>query len=301
MSFFYFFLLLFCGCENTSVNEKTLLKKDKEFIDVCRRIGKLDMTAVAISSGILEQSAVQMRILVKKFGLRIPDQAMINKDIFASADTDDHRLYHLIEAVHSNHKIIWAIRGGYGTARLLAALDLMPKPSSSKTFVGFSDVTALHLFISQKWPNWRVIHASVLTFLDRNSFENKFDILLDILENKIDSYDLNGVCPLNDIAMTARNVVGKLTGGNLSIIVASLGTCWEIKTAGKILFLEDTHEYPERLYRMLYHLKESDKLSNVRALVLGHFHIAGNPERLLLFLKGFAKTLNIPVYVTDKF
>jgi muramoyltetrapeptide carboxypeptidase len=305
--------LLFCGCENASIKEGARVQNDnnnnnnnhngngKEFADICRRIGRLDMTAVATGSGILESAVAPMRAIVKKFGIHIPDHAILNKGIFAGSDTDDHRLHHLMEAVRSRHEIIWAIRGGYGTARLLAALELLPKPNSSKTFVGFCDVTALHLFISQKWPNWRAIHAPVLIFLTKNSFENKFNILLDILENRIDSYDIDKVYPLNNKAAATANVVGKLTGGNLSIVAASLGTHWEIQTAQKILFLEDTHEPPEKIHSMLYHLKEAGKLANARALILGHFHKAGDPERLLLFLRGFAQTLNIPVYITDRF
>ncbi|MDR2645772.1 MAG: LD-carboxypeptidase [Holosporaceae bacterium] len=259
------------------------------------------MTAVAVGSAVNETSTTGLRILIEKYGINIPDAALANRDIFAGASTDDHRLNYLLDAINSNHKIIWAMRGGYGTARIIATLDYLPKPKSQKTFVGFSDATALNLFISQKWPKWLVIHATVLTFLNKTDFENKFDILLNILENKIDHYDVDGVYPLNDKALAQKSITGKLTGGNLCIVVSSLKTCWEIQTDGKILFLEDTHEMPERIYRAMYHLKEAGKLSKVKAVIFGHFHAAGNPKKLELFLKGFAQILDIPVYITDKF
>jgi muramoyltetrapeptide carboxypeptidase len=301
---FLYFLLGFCiGCTEVTVQKKKFLEiSDSErFQKICCRIGNLNMTAVAIGSSINKTSALGLRILVEKYGINIPDAALANRDIFAGADTDDHRLNYLLDAINSNYEIIWAARGGYGTIRLIAPLSCLSEPKFPKTFVGFCDATALNLFISQNWPKWRVIHATVLTFLNKVDFENKFDILLDILENKIDHYEVDGVYPLNNKALVQISITGKLTGGNLCTVVSSLKTCWEIQTDGKILFLEDTHEMPEHIYRAMHHLKEAGKLSRVKAIVFGHFHAAGNPERLELFLKGFAQTLDIPVYITNKF
>ncbi|MDR0580739.1 MAG: LD-carboxypeptidase [Holosporaceae bacterium] len=301
---FLYFLVCFCiGCAEVPVQKKKIFEADdaEEFQKICRRIGNLNMTAVATGSAINKMSASGLRILIKKYGVNISDTVLANRDIFAGADTDDHRLNYLLDAINSNYEIIWAARGGYGTARIIAPLNYLPEPKFPKTFVGFCDATALNLFISQKWPRWRVIHATVLTFLNKTDFENKFEILLDILENKIDHYEMDGVYPLNDKALAQKSVTGKLTGGNLCTVVSSLKTCWEIQTDGKILFLEDTHEMPEHIYRAMYHLKEAGKLSKVKAVIFGHFHEAGNPERLELFLKGFAQTLDIPVYITNKF
>jgi muramoyltetrapeptide carboxypeptidase len=304
VNFLYFFLFFCLGCTEVPKKERELtsLKENAtEFQEICRRIGKLDMTAVALSSGISESTANRIRDLSEEFGINIPGEALVNKRIFAAADTDDHRLDCFLDACNSKQKIIWVIRGGYGAARVIAPLSCLPKPKVSKTLVGFSDITAMNLFISQKWPSWRVIHATVLVFLNKNSFKNKFETLLDILEGKIDSYEINGIYPLNDKAMPQKSITGKLTGGNLSIIQTSIKTAWEIQTEGKILFVEDNYEAPERIYRAMYHLREAGKFAKVKALVFGHFYGAGDPKRLRLFLKGFAQTLNIPVFVTDKF
>jgi muramoyltetrapeptide carboxypeptidase len=238
---------------------------------------------------------------LRKLGINIPDSALINNDIFGSADTDDHRLNNFLDAINSDYKIIWAVRGGFGTARLLDSLNRLPNPRVAKTFVGFCDVTSVNLFMAQKWPNWRIIHATVLTYLSEHQPQNKFNLLLDILENKINSYSIGNLSPLNEKARTEKNVNGKLTGGNLTIIENSLKTCWEIQTNGKIVFIEDVHEEPEHIYRMMCHLKEAGKLSGAKALVFGYFHKASDQKRVLLHLKGFAQTLDIPVYVTDRF
>ncbi|MDR1334102.1 MAG: LD-carboxypeptidase [Holosporaceae bacterium] len=295
-------LLLFFLCIGCSENhrEKVDLSSksdDKNFKEVCRKIRNLDVIAIAPGSGV----SLSFADFLKRSGINVPATSLINNDVFGSADTDDHRLNYLLDAINSDHKIIWALRGGFGTARLLAALDRLPSPRTAKTLVGFSDVTSLNLFISQKWPHWRVIHATVLAYLDEKSYQNKFGVLLDILNNKIDHYSIDNISPLNEKAKISKNVTGKLTGGNLTIIENSLKTCWEIQTEGKIIFIEDVHEEAEHIYRMMCHLREVGKLSKVKALVFGHFHATSDRKKVLLYLKGFAQTLDIPVYITDQF
>lgn len=295
------FLLCLCsGCSENYVKEENRYKKcddTKDFQEICRRIRGMDVVVVSPGSGV----ATQFASYLKKSNFNIPDTSLINHDVFGSSDTDDHRLNHFIDAVNSDHKIIWALRGGFGAARLIASLDRLPKPCVAKTFIGFSDITSLNLFISQKWPNWRVIHATVFAYLDKKSSKNKFGTLLDILGGKIDSYDINNLHHLNEKAKTQKDIIGKLTGGNLTIIENSLKTCWEIQTDGKIVFIEDVREEPQCIYRTMYHLKEVGKLSGAKALIFGCFNGVSDQKKVLLYLKGFAKTLDIPVYATNQF
>jgi len=298
-------LCLLAGCGNDA-NIKSNLKQENnanaEFTEICRRVAKLNMTVVTPGSGIADPSVPSMKKLATVYGINVPDYTTINLDVFAGADTDDKRLHHFIDAINSNHDIIWAMRGGYGSARLIATLDRLPTPKASKTMIGFCDVTSLNIFIAQKWPHWRVIHAPLLIFLaDRIFFNDRFEKLLNILENKIDSYDICGIYPLNYKARTLKQVTGPLTGGNLTLVEKSLKTCWEIQTDGKILFLEDVSEEAVHIYGMLYHLKEAGKLKNVKALVFGTFTKAKDEEAVKLYIKGFAQTLDIPVYMTDQF
>ncbi|MDR1235414.1 MAG: LD-carboxypeptidase [Holosporaceae bacterium] len=296
-------LLLLCLCvgcaENHRKPEKLPEAAEKSPIipKICDRIRRLDMIAVTPGSGTGPQTASYL----KKCGINAPDTSLANKDVFNSADTDDHRLNYFLDAINSDHKIIWAVRGGFGTERLVASLNRLPKSSRAKTLVGFCDITSLNLFISQNWPEWRVIHGAVLIYLNGKLLDPKFNLLTDILENKIKSYTVDNLSPLNDKARSTESVAGKLTGGNLTLLENSLKTCREIQTKGKIIFIEDVHEEPERIYRMMYHLKEAGKLSEAKAVVFGHFHAVSDPKRLLLFLKGFARTLDIPVYLTDRF
>ncbi|MDR0968785.1 MAG: LD-carboxypeptidase [Holosporaceae bacterium] len=300
-----FLICLLFGCSERVVENKetpVAINDDEEYDEICRRIAKLNMTVVVTGGGIRPGLAVKMKSIADKYGVNIPEYTLINKDIFRGADTDDARLNNFIDAVNSDKEIVWHMRGGYGTSRLIASLNRLPPPSSSKTLIGFCDATSMNIFVSQKWPNWKVIHAPLLIYLEKYSFsKDKFETLLNILENKIDSYEISGVVPFNYKAQTQERVVGRLTGGNLSIIENSLKTYWEIQTDGKILFLEDIYMEPQHIYRMLYHLKEAGKLDNVKALVLGHFHKVKEEGNLVPYLKGFCANLPIPVYITDQF
>jgi muramoyltetrapeptide carboxypeptidase len=70
-------------------------------------------------------------------------------------------------------------------------------------------------------------------------------------------------------SLIAGEARGTLIGGCLSVVVASLGTPWEIETAGRILFLEDVNEKPFRIDRMLMHLLLAGKFRNVRGVIFG--------------------------------
>ena len=155
--------------------------------------------------------------------------------------------------------------------------------------------------MSQKY-NWSTIHAPHLVEVVQNKYiAENFNTLLDILENKITEYDILNVMPLNQLAKKSSKIIGKLTGGNISIINESIGTDWELQSAGKILFLEDNETRPYALYRTLYHFKEIGKFKNVKAIVFGTCYANNCKNESINFLKKFASEINIPVYLTNQF
>jgi muramoyltetrapeptide carboxypeptidase len=257
---------------------------------------------VTVGSGINQRQRQLMQSLISRHQVDIPPQALVNRNEFGGfADTLENRLLHFKEAINADSSIIWAMRGGFGSNMLIVDLDKMPIPPNPKTLVGFSDITSMNIFVYQKW-NWRAIHAPVLIHLSEHEFTNdKFATLLDILEGKIDSYDIEDLLPINESARQIKEVTGPLTGGNLTLVEASLGTCWEIETEGKILFVEDINLYPEWIYRSMYHLKESGKLSGIKALVFGRFSKGGQRRNIGHCLLAFANSLNVPVYITNQF
>ena len=276
--------------------------KDEDLDETSKRIAALDMTVVAPGAGITEDHLRTMQILQTKYGVNIPMQAIANKATTYCSDSVQNRLKFMEQAINSPHPIIWAMRGGFGTNMLLADMDKWSIPKEKKILVGFSDTTSLQLFVTQKW-GWKSIHAPVLIHLSDQVFsKDKFETLLGILEGTVNTYDINEVYPINAAARKQKVVEGRLTGGNLTLIEASIGTCWEVQTEGKILFLEDINLKPWWIYRSMYHLKESGRLKGLKAIVFGRFVRTGTSQKEVgRTLCEFADSMDIPVYITDQF
>ena len=105
---------------------------------------------------------------IKSWGLkpRIP-QDLIGKDILC-ANTDAVRFRHLKNALTAkDSKVIWCLRGGYGSIRLLPQLNKLKKPKHKKIILGYSDITSLHAFVMSRWK-WEVLHGPLVDSLVEN-------------------------------------------------------------------------------------------------------------------------------------
>ena len=222
------------------------------------------------------------------------------------SDTDENRLKLLKQELYSNQtEVIWCLRGGYGSARLLDQLQHLPKPKKEKRLIGYSDLTALHLFLNQKW-GWQPIHGPVFAELlnDKKAPEN-FYRLFGFLQGQKPRV-LPNLIPLNEAALNirykakTRPLGGSLTGGNLTLVESTIGTPWQIQTKNKILFLEEVEEKGYRIDRSLHHLKQARLLIGVKAIIFGNCEEGGD-EHVAYALKRFAESLLIPVYKTDQF
>ena len=88
---------------------------------------------------------------------RVPRHFFAKSMLFAN--TDQKRLEHLRAAVYAaDSKLIWCVRGGYGSIRLLDAMARWPRPKRPKILLGYSDVTTLHAFVNQRW-GWPSLHG----------------------------------------------------------------------------------------------------------------------------------------------
>ncbi len=198
----------------------------------------------------------------------------------------------------SNH-VVWALRGGYGSAKLIPYLQKLAKPAKEKFFIGYSDITALHIFLAQEW-NWKPIHGSVITeILKPEKDRNNFTKIAKIISGKLKQVTISGLSAINSIAKSSKISSGKLTGGNLTMVQTSIGTNWQIKTANKILFLEDVNIKPYQLDRTLLHLQQAGLLKDVKAIIFGSF--APEDKDITAVLNNFATSLTIPVFKTNRF
>jgi len=256
---------------------------------------------VAPASGMDPQKLNDLRTL-PDLTIEIPP-SLIADDIVYHANSDEVRFNILKNALldPSENTIVWTLRGGYGSARLLDQMRALPIPKKQKIFIGFSDNTALHLFLTQKW-HWNTIHASGLAqILDAGQDPQNYMKIAEIIAQKIPVQAFNHLQPLNAAAKAADKIQGRLTGGNLTVLESGIGTHWQAKTAKKILFLEDTGEKGYRIDRSLYHLRQAGLIKNVKAVVFGEFSDENKDPTITTALQRFAKDVSIPVYQTDQF
>lgn len=167
---------------------------------------------------------------------------------------------------------IICLRGGYGATRILDRIDYDVIRKNPKVFMGFSDVTALHIAFLEKC-GLATIHGPMATSnwaskpLDPFSLEAMYRIVMHAAPA--------GVLP--NPPEYARHAVqggraeGLLVGGNLSLITASLGTPWEINTKDRILFIEEVGERTYSVDRMLTQLRLAGKFDDCAGIVFGDF------------------------------
>ncbi len=169
-------------------------------------------------------------------------------------------------------KGVFCLRGGYGSAQLLDGIDYELIAANPKIFLGYSDITAMHLAIRRR-VGMVTFHGPVV--LSRFTGYTREHFRKALFETK--PLGVLGNPPGEDALRpghTTRTIRpgrarGRLTGGNLTLISTTLGTPYEIDTKGKILFLEDVDEQPYSIDRMLTQLRLAGKLDAAAGIVFG--------------------------------
>jgi muramoyltetrapeptide carboxypeptidase len=195
----------------------------------------------------------------------IYSDSIFEKDLYFAGSVD-RRARELEDMfVRDDVRAIVCARGGYGTNYLLRELDLEKIKAHPKIFVGYSDVTTLLTYFHDV--------GGLITFHGPMaakdwSHENGVD-LASWQAAVASSTPWDVALGTGPSALVEGDAEGILYGGCLSILVASLGTPYEIKTAGKILFLEDIAAKPFQIDRMLMQLKVGGHLDDVRGIIFG--------------------------------
>jgi muramoyltetrapeptide carboxypeptidase len=101
---------------------------------------------------------------------------------------------------------------------------------------------------------------------------------------------------------SSSTIIGDLAGGNLTLVENSIGTCWQIQTTKKIIFLEEINEQGYRVDRSLNHIRQAGLLVDVAAIVLGDFtHEKEGRLNIDYALARFAQEITIPIYQSKQF
>ncbi len=188
--------------------------------------------------------------------------------------------------------LILALRGGYGTARLLPLLNFSLIRQNPKLLAGFSDLTALFLGL-WKATGLVTFYAPVATELVRAD-EKTWQHFLHTLEGS--PWHLE---PWPEVhpgtVLVPGEAEGRLIGGTLAVLASLVGTPFLPEFQGTVLFLEDVNEAPYRIDRMLTQLLQAGVLQGVRGVVLGVFQDCGEEAEILATLRDRLGSLGVPV------
>jgi muramoyltetrapeptide carboxypeptidase len=221
--------------------------------------------------------------------------SIFDQDLYFAGSVD--RRLRELEEMFSRDEIraIIGARGGYGANYLLAGFDLEKVRAHPKIFVSYSDQTALLTYFL-KATGLITFHGPMVA----KDWAHEDGVDLASWQSAVSGsvpWELSADCGMT--ALVEGSAEGTLYGGCLSILVASLGTPYEIETAGTILFMEDLGEKPYQIDRMLMQLKLAGKFNDVRGIVFGEMkdclQTANQGYSLQEVMKRIVGDLGIPV------
>ena len=193
--------------------------------------------------------------------------SILDRDLYFAGSTE-RRARELEEMfVRDEVRAILCARGGYGANYLLGALDRQKIERHPKIFCGYSDITTLLTYFTDAF-GLVTFHAPMAA----KDFAREDGIDLESWEaalTGVGQWELTSASGSGARPLVSGSAQGVLYGGCLSMLVASLGTPYEIQTSDTILFIEDVAAKPFQIDRMLMQLKLAGKLADVRGLIFG--------------------------------
>ncbi|HYH80742.1 MAG TPA: LD-carboxypeptidase [Longimicrobium sp.] len=233
--------------------------------------------ALVAPAGPLGDGAVERAIeRVRDWGFdAVPGAHVLKRHGYLSAP-DAERVEDLNAALADDTvDAVWCLRGGYGVMRILDSVDWNALARRPRPVIGFSDNTALHLAIQRL--GIVSFHGPHPAAQDLNDFSRGG------LLRALTVPEPAGVLPFpadggRAEAIAGGTAEGRLVGGNLSLVAATLATPYAIDTGGAILFLEEVGEAPYRVDRLLSQLRLAGVLNGVAGIALGGFTEAGEGD-----------------------
>lgn len=182
--------------------------------------------------------------------------------------------------------------GGYGAVRMLPYLDPEMFRANPKSFVGYSDITVLHLWL-MRLAGLRTFHGPTVDDLIPSARDVTTASLLAALTTPRPTTRLG-----RDVARAVRpgRAVGRLVGGNLALVQQTIGTPYEIDTTDAILFLEEVRDPMSFVDERLVQLRAAGLLGKVRGIVFGHLSLDRSEEdEFEDFVLDLVNDLGVPV------
>jgi muramoyltetrapeptide carboxypeptidase len=234
-----------------------------------------DCIAITSPAGYITLQEIQPALdLLKTWGLNTKIGSTIGKRDFTFGGTDEDRASDFQAQLDDPKvKAILCARGGYGMVRIIDRLDFSKLKQHPKWIIGFSDITVLHSHLNKNC-GMASLHSKMC-----NSFPDDWA--------KAEPIQIETILSIKNALMGEKIVYsvepspcnkqgtakGLLVGGNLKTLESLSGSTSDIKTTGKILFVEDTGEYLYSIDRMFWNLKRTGKLDHLAGLIVGGFKI----------------------------
>lgn len=246
---------------------------------------------IAPSSAPRSSSWLQGVEILKQWGLkpRYPKD-MIKPWLYHAQNNPKRELFLKQALACKKSKAVWAVRGGYGLQKIMPSL--LKSKINKKTLIGYSDATALHIYLNGacKQATWHAPFVCELPSLSTTELEHLRKLLFgEQTQISFSSLKYFGKSKF-------KTLKAPILGGNLTVLSTSLASPWFPKSLGSsFLFLEDIGEEPYRVDRYLHQLFYSGAAQKVRALLIGSFHPVKNRELEEKILKPLMQKFNLLV------
>jgi muramoyltetrapeptide carboxypeptidase len=213
------------------------------------------------------------------FRVRIPEGIFRREGYHAGSDSERAAL--LMDLFDDDTiQAVFCARGGFGVLKILPLLDFAAIRRHPKVLVGFSDITTLLVAVHQAC-NMVAFHGPLVTSLAQGS-----DSTTTALTNAVSSLQPLVLIPSKPVVLNPGKASGIVMGGNLTTLVHLVGTPFEPRFDGRLLFLEDRGEAPYRIDRMLTHLS---------GIILGSFEDCGADDDVCQIVKTMFQDRGIPI------
>jgi muramoyltetrapeptide carboxypeptidase len=222
------------------------------------------ITIVTPASWIEERPVIAAVKMLEASGFRVStgDHVFTRSGPFAG--TDNERLADMQKAVNDPEvRAVLCSRGGYGMSRIIDRIDFTALKSHPKWFIGYSDITSLHLWLNNVCGVVSLHAEMPLNYSNPECSPLSYESMIKALRGEPEPVTWGAA---SEASFTVR---GPVTGGNISLIYSMNGTPAQPDTEGAILFIEETGEKFYHLDRMLTSMRMTGMLKNLSALLVG--------------------------------
>ena len=233
-------------------------------------LNKGDTIGIVCPAGYMAMEKVTecIRVLQDEWGYNVKVGRTVGGDspnYFSGSDEERLNDFQQMLDDDGVHAVLCA-RGGYGMGRIIDQVNFKKFKRQPKWIIGYSDITVLHAHL---YSNYYIssLHAPMAAAFNDAGYVNRY---VQSLKSALDGKWAKYSCEPHELNRTGE-AIGELIGGNLALLCNIVGTDSDIKTRGRILFIEDIGEYLYNVDRMFFQLKRSGKLSRIAGLIIGGF------------------------------